>query len=87
MVGVDDELISQNFSVYPNPFQEVLNVEAGEDIGPYNVQVLDMRGDVIYSSVHHTGTRQVDMSLLKGGMYILSVHTKEQVGNFKLVKD
>ncbi len=87
VVGVDDELISQNFSVYPNPFQEVLNVEAGEDIGPYNVQVLDMRGDVIYSSVHHTGTMQVDMSLLKGGMYILSVHTKEQVGNFKLVKD
>jgi hypothetical protein len=72
------------FNFYPNPANNVITVNAKENIealGIYNI--LGQR--VLYTQVEAT-SKDLDITSLQGGVYIMKVVINGEVGTFKFVK-
>ena len=68
------DISRSNFSVYPNPFTEKLNIEFPEDVnGPYTVKVTDFSGRTLYVGNQVDKSIILDGSFLPQGIYILSI--------------
>lgn len=73
-----------NFSAYPNPVKDVLNVSYSTEIS--SIRVINMIGqEVISKNINATST-QVDMSHLSAGTYIVNVTVGDNVKTLKVVK-
>lgn len=73
-----------NFTAYPNPVKDVLNVSYTTEIS--SIRVINMIGqEVISKNINATST-QVDMSQLSAGTYIVNVTVGDNVKTLKVVK-
>ncbi len=73
-----------NFSAYPNPVKDILNVSYSTEIS--SIRVINMIGqEVISKNINATST-QVDMSQLSAGTYIVNVTVGDNVKTLKVVK-
>ena len=73
-----------NFTAYPNPVKDVLNVSYTSEIS--SIRVINMIGqEVISKNINATST-QVDMSELSAGTYIVNVTVGDSVKTLKVVK-
>ena len=66
--------------LYPNPVQDVLHIEVGEQI--VSIQIVDAMGKIV---IENGNNRQVDVSLLPTGIYAVVVHTTTGSGVSKIV--
>lgn len=65
---------SENFTLYPNPAHDLLNVSYDDEItGQINLQVFDLTGNELIQKQITTETTPVDVSSLASGMYIMSI--------------
>lgn len=78
-IGVNDNEIA-NFSLYPNPVSDVLNLKA--DVNIDTVSIFNMLGQ----EVINTTKTAIDMSNLPAGSYIVKVKAGQQFGSYNLVK-
>ncbi|MBL4706866.1 MAG: T9SS type A sorting domain-containing protein [Flavobacteriales bacterium] len=70
--GLDDNLISSNFKIYPNPSTGIFTIQFDE-IPKSKVQVLDISGRVIEVLRIESSINQVDLSSYAKGVYFLNV--------------
>jgi len=80
------------FSVYPNPAQNVLNIDMISGKVKYTrVEIYDMLGKLVFWHVTHitdAGEKaQINISDLNKGIYIVKITTDEQTEVVKLVKE
>ena len=65
--------------VYPNPVNDVLNIKADKAANESKrIEIHDVNGRMVISESFDTDQRQIDLSLLKSGVYFYSVHTNSQ---------
>lgn len=76
--------MSNNCRVYPNPFDNQLNIQMMESNGA--IEIYDIRGLKIWGSGHHNGMVNINTSELDKGCYFLRVITNQQVYSKKLLK-
>jgi len=81
------EATSEQVNVYPNPAQDVLNLEIKEVKNVLDYEIYDMTGKLIKINPIGAGQKQIDIdvSSLAQGSYILGVTTKEKRFNTKIV--
>ncbi|GAA4812195.1 T9SS type A sorting domain-containing protein [Litoribaculum gwangyangense] len=90
--GIYEEtiLVSDKVFVYPNPFQESINLYLGNmDKENIHVNMYSYLGQLIYSKDivnHNLDTVDIDTSHLSDGIYTVSVQSKSSVSTFKIVK-
>lgn len=78
-VGINE--VEDNISIYPNPANNVLNVNASSNIN--EVEVFNMLGQKVMTvSVNNTNA-SINTSDLTAGMYMLKLHTDNGVVNQK----
>ena len=77
--GIADNVID-GFSMYPNPVIDVLNLNANITIDTVSIY------NVLGQEVLTTKQKQIDMSALPTGSYIVKVQAGEQVASYNLVK-
>lgn len=83
IMGVDDNVIT-NFTYFPNPMEDVLNITADLDIK--SVAVFNVLGQEILGNKHFNGNK-VDVSTLPTGTFIFRVtFDNGSIKNFKAVK-
>lgn len=83
IMGVDDNVIT-NFTYFPNPMEDVLNITADLDIK--SVAVFNVLGQEILGNKHFNGNK-VDVSTLPTGTFIFRVTFENgSIKNFKAVK-
>ena len=73
--------------VYPNPAGDVLHIEfPGAD--EYGITVLTVTGQVVLGERHvGGGSRTLDISTLKGGVYFLKIEDSEGVSHtFRIIR-
>lgn len=76
---------NSNFTFYPNPVKDILNVSNSTIIS--KVQVVNLLGqEMIVKSMNET-QGQVDMSQLSAGTYLVKVTSDNQVKTIKVVKE
>lgn len=79
-----DSFFKNNFSVYPNPVTNVLNISMKNEMIINNLSITDLNGRVVSSSDSNTS---IDVSNLSPGVYFISVETYEGKGTSKFVKN
>jgi len=88
-VGVEEQIIEQVFNVYPNPAQEIVNIDLSDyDSGEYTIGLYDMNGKLLKNKVTVATQDFVDISDLSNGKYLISVlYAGKFIGSKILVKN
>ena len=73
------------FTIYPNPVDDVLNLNTKQDTEVYSLTVYNLLGQQEQTTTNPTKT--VDVSSLKTGNYIVKVVTDKGVSSSKFVKE
>lgn len=85
LVSLDEE-VSENFSVYPNPFRGELTIEIPAAELVY-IQLFDNTGRVVLNHQLSQVTTTIDLSMLSVGNYQLVLQTDEAfLGRVSLIK-
>lgn len=91
-ISLEENVLSQNLKLYPNPAKDVLNVELSlEGISEVSVRILDMSGkEVLAISNEKKGklmTESIDISNLAKGVYMIEVSAEQVKTVRRLVKE
>ncbi|WP_309641060.1 T9SS-dependent choice-of-anchor J family protein [Flavobacterium sp.] len=79
-----DTFFKSNFSVFPNPTSNVLNITNNSDSAINNIQVTDINGRIVKEV--KINTNQINISELNAGVYLLKISTDNGTGTTKIVK-
>lgn len=81
---ISEEILS-GISVYPNPANEILNINYGNISGNTEIQIFDAIGKLVFSS--NEKLNSIDISGFADGVYTLQVKTAIGIKNLKVVKE
>jgi hypothetical protein len=79
---VESQLSAVN--VYPNPFNEMLNISSDEVISEVNI--FDMQGKLLMSKPIQSRSAQIETNTLPAGMYVLRVVSESGTKNTPVIK-
>jgi hypothetical protein len=81
------DFFAGNFSIQPNPVNDVFNVTTKNGLAIENVKVIDINGRVV-NEINVSGSEsiQVNVSELNSGVYFVKVQSELGVGTTKIVK-
>jgi len=81
-LGIQD--FADAFAVFPNPANDILNIQSKKSLVIDKVQLYDMTGKQVY---HNNGETTVDIRALSGGIYMLNITSGDVVYKSKVVKN
>lgn len=82
------DFFTNNFSVFPNPANDVLNISAKNGMEIKGIQITDLNGRIVKSSVIQAQTNgQINIADLTTGAYLISVQTNKGVATSKFLKN
>lgn len=76
---------NKNFTYYPNPVKDVLNLSYTKNTS--NVAVFNLLGQQIVAKVVNANQSKIDMSNLASGTYIVKVTSDNQIKTIKVIKE
>jgi hypothetical protein len=82
-IGFDD-FSNENFSVYPNPFTDVLNIRSKSVVD--SVDVYDILGKLVLSVNPNAISPSLDLSALSSGAYLVKVTIGDASHTVKVIK-
>lgn len=82
LIGLDEVNDDIRFEIYPNPVKDFISFSSSENINL--VEIFDLFGRKQISKKGNT--KQLDVSSLKKGMYILSINLDSKVLRYKIIK-
>jgi len=82
-LSVGDNTLS-NFSFYPNPARNILNVKANDNIE--NITIYNLLGQKVISQNINAFTSNINITSLTTGLYILKANINGKSGSYKLIK-
>jgi hypothetical protein len=74
----DKKLGTSQLVVYPNPSNQLLSVETSEGIDILELQLIDLQGSIIKSSLPGMQKYQLETSTIPQGTYLLKVNLSNQ---------
>jgi hypothetical protein len=77
--------LSENFSVYPNPFYDELTVR-GKGRGGFTIILSDQAGRIIINKTSSSSLCNLNTDGFVSGSYILVVITENGLETFKLIR-
>ena len=75
---------SANFSFYPNPVKDILNLSYNQEIS--SVEIFNLLGQKVSSNKINANNARIDMSNLSKGAYMVKVTSNDQVKTIKIMK-
>jgi hypothetical protein len=79
-----DDLKQFNFSAYPNPASNNLNLSASKNID--TVEIFNLIGQKVMTVTPNTNTTSINVSTLNSGIYIVKATIQGTKGSYKFVK-
>lgn len=80
-----NELTKDDFKVYPNPTNSLLNIDLTNQENA-TIQVLDLNGRIL-TSKKTLGSTNLDLSNLSPGIYIVKIQSSQGTKSMKVVKE
>ncbi|MBG44108.1 MAG: hypothetical protein CL530_09075 [Aequorivita sp.] len=84
VLGVDENIL-EDFSFYPNPTNNVVNLKAQAAIE--KATVFNMLGQRVIEMSNNANTMELNVSSLATGTYIMKITGNGEVGTYKLIKN
>ena len=86
IAGLEDAKgIKYPVTVYPNPISHILTIEIKQP-GLHSIEIISLRGQLIYSTVMDGSNKQIDMTHFRNGVYFITIRSKSFVTNEKIIK-
>ena len=83
VLGIKDDVF-KIVSVYPNPFQDKINLDS-PGMNVIGINVYDMTGKTVYTALKPTA--KLDLSHLQSGIYIMNVKTDKGDASYRIIKE
>lgn len=84
VTGLRDELINNQFAIYPNPTTDKIQILNSNVSNPVDgISIYNSKGDLVLDS---KGTKEISMAIFPTGLYWIKVSTKNGIGYYKLLK-
>lgn len=83
-LATDEVKTTVDATLYPNPVNNILNIDAKEQIT--SISVYNLTGQQIFTKTINTKTSTVDMSAYKAGVYIVEVNSNANTKTYKVIK-
>ncbi len=80
-----EEFALNNFSIYPNPSQNHINLKLPKSISEVSVNVYDIIGKQVYSNVSYNNEK-INMSKLNSGIYLIKVSALGKIKTKRFIK-
>lgn len=88
VLSVEDNVLSDNISLFPNPTNGDLNINFSRSFGAANVNVININGQVVLSSsIDAIGNNTIATSELATGVYFAQITTDNGVATKRFVKN
>jgi hypothetical protein len=84
-LGISD-FETTEFKVYPNPTQNVWNIESNNQI-VNSIQIFDMLGNYVMSMNPNSDEFQIDASTFNAGLYLVRIESNAGIKTIKLIKN
>ncbi|MEJ6791963.1 MAG: T9SS-dependent M36 family metallopeptidase [Lacinutrix sp.] len=83
-----DEFNESNYSIFPNPANNVLNINVKKNFGKVNITLTDINGRLVLSQeANLSSSTELNISALQSGMYILTIKGENINTNDKIIKN
>lgn len=79
--GVDNLVANNKFSIYPNPFTNLVSIDFTEN-QEHKIEVIDYLGSILYSSIVNAKTT-IDLSKFSNGIYFICIDGRTE----KIIKN
>jgi hypothetical protein len=86
ILGLDNSFIEENFTIYPNPASNLLNVISYKET-QYQISIFTIKGELVYSSSAKNPEQSIDLTSFKDGIYLLQVISEGKQEVMKLLKN
>ena len=83
VVGIENDSFSK-IKVYPNPATDNITIECAENIN--KVEIFDVLGRMVMSNKNVLSKTNIDISSFVNGVYFLIVHTANEKGEYRVIK-
>jgi hypothetical protein len=83
-LGIHDNTI-EGLSLFPSIVKQKLNFISQKTVD--GITIFNLLGQQVYSSKPNTTNSSVDVSSLKGGMYMVKVKVGNSIGTYKIIKE
>ncbi len=88
ILGVSENILAANMSLYPNPTNGNLNIKFSKNVGTANIDIVTLSGQKVVSvSVDGFGTNSIGTSQLASGVYFAKVSTDNESTTLKFIKN
>ncbi|MEQ8910261.1 MAG: lamin tail domain-containing protein [Vicingaceae bacterium] len=81
-IGIEENAMDFDFSVYPNPAASTITIDSKENI--LTVEVLDLKGRLVKAT--NNFNKQINVSDLESGVYLLRARSRNSTSEMKFIK-
>lgn len=85
-LSTQDFAFGTYFTVYPNPVNNVLNIETKQTIEVSSVSIYNQLGQLVLVIPNAQNTKSVDVSSLSSGNYFIKINSDKGISNAKFIK-
>ncbi len=85
-VGVNDEVVFQGTSVYPNPATEMISIKT--DLQVDRVRIFNLLGEEVYAEIANgkSSKHQVSLSSFDSGLYLMEIISGNHTQRYRFAK-
>jgi uncharacterized protein (TIGR02145 family) len=76
---------ASKLQIYPNPVNNILTVKSIYP-GRHTIEIISLNGQILYTNKTEGSTLQIDLSSLQKGIYIITVRSRDQIWQKKIIK-
>ena len=87
VLGVEDQLLKEQFAIYPNPVKTNINISFPEGVLQANFILYNIIGEQVLNTKISNVNNWVDLSELVSGMYFATIKSDSRTNSFKLIKE
>jgi hypothetical protein len=80
-------LSDDSFKVYPSPASDKITIELPQDVGEGILTICDIEGREVIKQLVKSDIAQIDISMLKNGVYIIMLTSARTVEVTKIIKE
>jgi hypothetical protein len=82
-----NDVLSSNFSIFPNPAKNVLNISNNINAVVNTIEISDMNGRVVKTSNLSSAEAQISINELSTGMYMVKISSDQGTATKKIIKE
>ena len=87
ILGVEDQLLKEQFALYPNPVKTNINISFPEGVLQADFIVYNIIGEQVLNTKISNVNNWVDLSELVSGMYFATIKSNSRTNSYKLIKE